>query len=118
MCSGLSNRCVRAATRIARQFRACGFCVRQTQLDASRWVAKTSSAGPTSELVRQTALCSALQKCSRSKSGSERLQEFNEIGFMSPGEFQLELPIVVIDHLQKVRRTSIVKIRRMLPESS
>jgi len=50
--------------------------------------------------------------------GSERLQEFNEIGFLSPGEIQLELPIVVIDHSPQIRRTSIVKIRRMLPESS
>jgi hypothetical protein len=52
------------------------------------------------------------------KSGSDRLQEFNEVSFLSPSEFQLELPIVVIDHVQKIQRTSIVKIRRMLPESA
>ena len=49
---------------------------------------------------------------------SERLQEFNEVGSLSPGEIQLELAIVVIDHRPQIRRTSIVKIRRMLPESS
>ena len=52
--TGSSNRCGRAATRIA-QFRAGGFCVRLTQLDASRWVAKTSSAGPASELAASPA---------------------------------------------------------------
>jgi len=31
------------------------FCVRLTQLDASRWVAKTSSAGPASELAASPA---------------------------------------------------------------
>jgi hypothetical protein len=50
-------------------------------------------------------------------SGSERLQELNQIGFLSPGEIQLELPVVVIDHRPQIGRTSIVKIWRMLPES-
>ena len=40
----------------------------------------------------------------RMGSGSERLQEFNQIGFLSPGEIQLELPIVVIDHRQQIRQ--------------
>jgi hypothetical protein len=48
----------------------------------------------------------------------ERLQEFNEIGFLSPGEIQLELPVIVIDHRAEIGRTSIVKIWRMLPEAS
>ena len=47
-----------------------------------------------------------------------RHKHFNEIGFLSPGEIQLELPIVVIDHRPQIRRTPVVKIRRMLPESS
>jgi hypothetical protein len=51
-------------------------------------------------------------------SGSERLQEFNEVDSLSLSEIQLELAIVVIDHSPQIRRTSIVKIRRMLPESS
>jgi hypothetical protein len=41
---------------------------------------------------------SALRAAGHSESGLERLQEFNEIGFLSPDEIQLELPIVVIDH--------------------
>jgi hypothetical protein len=31
--------------------------------------------------------------------------EFNERGFLSPGEIQLALPIAVIDHRQQIRRT-------------
>jgi hypothetical protein len=45
-------------------------------------------------------------------------QEFNEVGSLLPGEIQLELAILVIDHRPQIGRTSIVKIRRMLPEFS
>jgi hypothetical protein len=38
----------------------------------------------------------ALRPTGHSESRSERLQEFHEIGFLSPGEIQLELPVVVI----------------------
>ena len=48
---------------------------------------------------------------------SERLQEFDKVGFLSWGETQLELIVVVIDHREEIRRTTIMEIRRMLPES-
>jgi hypothetical protein len=46
------------------------------------------------------------QRAAALGSGSERLQEFNQIGFLSPGEIQLELPIVVIDHRQQPNTTT------------
>jgi len=49
---------------------------------------------------------------------SERLQEFDEIGFLFRGEIQLEVIVVVIDHCEEIGRTPIVEIRRMLPEPS
>ena len=47
---------------------------------------------------------------------SEGLQEFNQVGFLPGCEIQGEQLIVVIDHSQKIRRTAIVEIWRMLPE--
>jgi hypothetical protein len=49
---------------------------------------------------------------------SERLQEFDQIGFLCAGELQPEELVIVIDHRQEIRRTAIVKVRWMLPESS
>lgn len=50
--------------------------------------------------------------------GSDRLQEFNEIGSLSPCEIKVKLPVVVIDHRPQIRCTPVVKIGRMLPEPS
>lgn len=47
---------------------------------------------------------------------SEGLQELNQVGFLRGCEIQGEQLIVVIDHRQKIRRTAIVEIWRMLPE--
>ncbi len=52
------------------------------------------------------------------RSASERFQEFNQVGFLCRCKIQCEQLVIVIDHCQEIRRTAIVKIRGMLPESS
>ena len=52
------------------------------------------------------------------RSASERFQEFNQVGFLCLSKIQCEQLVIVIDHCQEIRRTAIVKIRGMLPESS
>jgi hypothetical protein len=49
---------------------------------------------------------------------SERLQVFDQIGFLFGLELELEQPVIVIDHREKIGRTAIMKVRRMLPEST
>ena len=51
-------------------------------------------------------------------SDSERLQKFNQIGFLCPCEIQREQPVIVVDHRQEIRCAAVVKVRWMLPESS
>ncbi len=49
---------------------------------------------------------------------SQRLQEFDQIGFLCGGEIQPEALVIVIDHREKIGRTAIMKIWRMLPEAA
>jgi hypothetical protein len=92
--------------------------------ELSMRLSKTAQAMRASSPVRapggdaNTPPIKTLRPTDHSECGSERLQEFNEVAFLLPGEIQLELPIVVVDHRPQIRRTPIVKIRRMLPESS
>jgi hypothetical protein len=49
---------------------------------------------------------------------SERLQKFDQIGFLCGCEIQREVLVIVIDHRREIGRTAIMKIRWMLPESA
>jgi hypothetical protein len=55
---------------------------------------------------------------STTRRSSERLQKFDKIGFLPWCEIQLEQLIIVVDHRQEIRRTAVVEVWRMLPESS
>ena len=49
---------------------------------------------------------------------SERLQVFDQVGFLRGCEIQREQLVIVIDDRQEIRRAPIMEIRRMLPESA
>jgi hypothetical protein len=55
---------------------------------------------------------------STTRRSSERLQKFDKIGFLPGCEIQLEQLIIVVDHRHEIRRTAVVEVWRMLPESS
>lgn len=52
------------------------------------------------------------------RTASQRLQEFDQVGFLCGCEIQREQSIIVIDDREEIRRTAVMKIRWMLPESA
>ena len=48
----------------------------------------------------------------------QRLQILDEIRLLCSAEPEVEQPVVVIDDCLKIRRTSVVKIWRMLPKAA
>src|SRR5688572_29056180 len=55
------------------------------------------------------------RSCSLASWALQRLKELHELSFLLSSEAQVEERIVVIDHREKVRGSTVVKVRRVLP---